>query len=69
MYKSEINLLLEWKEESFFFCVLLIYIGNFAKYFTKAKKKQNIIFDSQNFERDNSNLTILIKTFYELKLI
>ena len=41
-------------------------MGNFAKYFTKAKKL--IIFDSRNFERDNSNLTILIKIFYELKL-
>ena len=41
-------------------------MGNFAKYFSKAKKTH--IFDSCNFERDNSNLTILIKTFYELKL-
>ena len=42
-------------------------MGSFAKYFLKAEKKQ-IFFDRRNFERDNANLTILIKIIYELKL-
>ena len=32
------------------------------------KRKKHIIFDSRHVERDYFNLTILIKTFYELKL-